>query len=879
MKTSLLFIVVIVSLFLVGYQTQRSSIADIVTPGDALPIIPQFSKPPKIEKTSTGFTITFTVQNACDVTVWVATPDGAIIRRLACGCLGPNAPEPFQRGTLTQRIEWDGKDDNGQVVQNGFVVHVGLGMRVKFSRILFAVKPGIATRGPAALTCDSQGVLHILWGHMRSANLGGIINLTRFDREGNYLQTIYPFRTDLPKEKISAVNFLQTPEGCTIPLTGRSRHRPYSGFLPGIDSLTRHNPLITRDGRYIFPSGIPVADAEGRIARRLLCINTDGSCQKDTYFGPPLPPESAEGLTFLAFSPDEKYVYISGTYHLGKGKRHHAVYRVQWTDTEPPKPFVGTECESGNDNAHFNDPRGIAVDSHGRLYVCDYKNDRIQVYTSDGKYIKTLTLPGPDQVLVHPKTHAIYILSIRDRGNIASYASKQWEVYENKAIVKLKSLDEPVEVGQIELPKRQRYFHDCPPILVLDTTANPAVIWTASVGRQAPGDYLWKIIDDGNTLRRADHKIIGYPFWSSGVCPAIAAAREYNEFYLVGGGIDGAVRIKAGSGEIQEFPIPKEAINWLGRVRAGPHGWLYLNCGKLITPPKDMRWIIRRYDRDGKLIPFKEKEGLETLGYHSGTYKGEMCPQFAIAPDGKIYVSECSTTGGVARSKTNVYSPDGELIKSGFISDQTHTPAPIAVDGMGRFYTADAVKPVGVDFPPFLGSDPRGHFKYWYGTVCRFGSNGGAFRHVGENEKYTHIGGHRGGIGKVVIEGAEWEYFGISPMPQSSLCECHVAGLDADAFGRIFVTDVCTHSIRVLDSAGNLILRFGEYGNLDSRGADSSVPMPEIPLRYPSAVAALDEYAAVADAHNRRIIEVKFSFQTHVSVNEQGVLQYKNIQK
>ena len=843
--------------------------------GESLSPLSQFTEAPKIEKTSTGFVITFAVRNEVDATVWVSSSDGKTLRRLACGRLGANAPEPFQKGTLTQRIEWDGKDDNDQLVPEDFVVHIGLGMQFKFSRILFAIEPGIATRGPAALACDHQGVLYILWGHMRSANLGGIINLTLFDREGNYIRTIYPFRTDLPKEKISVVELLQTADGRTIPLTGPSRHRPYSEFIPGLDLSTRHNPLITRDGRYIFPSSVPVTDGKGQKVRRLLCIHTDGACQKEDYFGPPLPPASAEGYTFLALSPDEKYMYISGTYHSEKKKRHHAVYRVQWTDTEPPQPFVGIECESGNDNFHFNEPRGIAVDSDGRLYVCDYQNDRIQIYSADGKYLKTLTLPGPEQVLVHPRTQAIYILSVRDRGKTSTYPGRQWEVYEHKSIVKLKSFDVPEEVARIELPQRQRYFHDCPPILALDITAQPPVIWAASVGRQEPGDYLWKIVDEGNTLRRVEHKITGYPRWSSGECPAIAASREYNEFYLVGGGIDGALRIRAGSGEIQPFPIPKEAVQWLGRIRAGPNGWLYLNCGKLINPPKDMRWIIRRYDRDGKLVPFKGKEGIETAGYHSGTYAGEMCPQFAVAPDGKIYVSECSSPGGVARARINLYSSDGDLIKQGFISDQTHTSAPVAVDGMGRFYAADAIKPVGVDFPVFLGSDPRRHFRYWYGTVCRFGPEGGAFKHVKANDKYTHTGGYSGGNGKVIIEGAEWEYFGISPMPQSSLCECHVGGLEADAFGRVFITDACTHSIRVLDSAGNLISSFGEYGNLDSRGAGSSVPVPAIPLRYPVAIAALDEYVAVADAHNRRIIEVKISFQSSATVKVENLSQQK----
>ena len=49
--------------------------------------------------------------------------------------------------------------------------------------------------------------------------------------------------------------------------------------------------------------------------------------------------------------------------------------------------------ESGNDNYHFNDPRGIAFDGTGRLFVSDTQNHRIQVYDVSGStpvYVLTI---------------------------------------------------------------------------------------------------------------------------------------------------------------------------------------------------------------------------------------------------------------------------------------------------------------------------------------------------------------------------------------------------------------------------------------------------------------------------------------------------------
>ena len=46
---------------------------------------------------------------------------------------------------------------------------------------------------------------------------------------------------------------------------------------------------------------------------------------------------------------------------------------------------------SGNGPGEFNRPTGIAVDKDGAIYVADYKNDRLQVFNSDGKFMTQLT--------------------------------------------------------------------------------------------------------------------------------------------------------------------------------------------------------------------------------------------------------------------------------------------------------------------------------------------------------------------------------------------------------------------------------------------------------------------------------------------------------
>jgi len=44
-------------------------------------------------------------------------------------------------------------------------------------------------------------------------------------------------------------------------------------------------------------------------------------------------------------------------------------------------PNVADPWSEGSDNEHFNDPRGVAFDSAGRMYIADRYNHRVQVYT------------------------------------------------------------------------------------------------------------------------------------------------------------------------------------------------------------------------------------------------------------------------------------------------------------------------------------------------------------------------------------------------------------------------------------------------------------------------------------------------------------------
>lgn len=825
-----------------------------------------FAQAPKVEKQEGKWVISFAAKTPCDATVSVVGPDGKIVRHLAAGLLGANAPEPFQRRSLSQRLEWDGKDDAGKPVPAGCSVRVQLGLKPEFARILCEAPQGLASRGPLGLAVDKKGVLYVEEGDLWIQSLGAagvlqVFAIKAFDGEGSYVRTLVPFRADWPPEKVSAVEFVTTRDGRRVPLTGRGGNLSYSGFTPGSPGMVRNVPVITSDGWMIFPSGGELVSGQ----RRFLAVGTDGSAPKERYEGPPLQAGAKAGAQiFMALSPDEKHLYFAGA----RSKRDkgsalcHAVYRVGLGGQEPARAFIGREFEPGKDQGQFNDPRGLDVDAEGRIWVGDYLNDRLQVFDADGKFLKAFDLPGPEQVRVHPKTGAVYVLSVRDRGATTNYGRQAtWEVYADKSVVKFASFDDWKEVARIDLPKRKRYMHDSGPMMALDATREEPVLWLASVGHQGPEDFLWKVADRGGKLEKAAHKVIRLNRHAS-CSPPLAADRRNDELYAFGTPV-GSVRINPATGEVRKIELAgdpgKAALAIVGAAAVGPEGMLYVRSAKMLEKNERI-WHIRRFDRQGKLVPFeKAGEFIETNGKQAGTPFNEQATPFAVGPDGKLYV-----VGAISRAsrdvRTDLYGPEGDLVKPGLIS-MTRSGGCVRVDTQGRLYAADTVRPKDRPFPECYPTDPRGNLGRWYGTVFRFDPAGGGVAAAGAAQATHLAGGKDAGLSPVVVKGALWGFHGLAPMPLQTHCQCVMADFDADDWGRLWVPDAPGYCVAVLDPAGNLLARFGAYGNRDATGAGGAIPEPPVPLWSPDRAAALDGDVFVADRLGCRLVQVQLKYR------------------
>ena len=94
----------------------------------------EFAEKPAVEKKGGKYVITFASKGACDATIAIVDQQGKIVRHLASGVLGKNAPWPFQQDSLSQKLKWDGLTDDEKIAPAGCKLRVSLGLKAAFDK-------------------------------------------------------------------------------------------------------------------------------------------------------------------------------------------------------------------------------------------------------------------------------------------------------------------------------------------------------------------------------------------------------------------------------------------------------------------------------------------------------------------------------------------------------------------------------------------------------------------------------------------------------------------------------------------------------------------------------------------------------------------------
>ena len=130
-------------------------------------------------------------------------------------------------------------------------------------------------------------------------------------------------------------------------------------------------------------------------------------------------------------------------------------------------------------------------------------------------------------------------------------------------------------------------------------------------------------------------------------------------------------------------------------------------------------------------------------------------------------------------------------------------------------------------------------------------------------------------LGAAWVKGAKWFYGGVgfdgfNPSHSGGGCDCWNSRFALDYFARSFAPEIDHFSVAVLDTAGNLILRVGTYGNVDDGkplvnktgpSKPRSIGGDEVGLFHAAYVGThTDRRLFIADAGNARIVSVKLGY-------------------
>ncbi|MDD4890480.1 MAG: hypothetical protein PHU85_11185, partial [Phycisphaerae bacterium] len=198
----------------------------------------------------------------------------------------------------------------------------------------------------------------------------------------------------------------------------------------------------------------------------------------------------------VAVSPDGKWAYLAGfAYRYPYNfDTMHGVARMPLDGKEDAKVFAGKiEIQGGfasgfgSDPGQFKNATSVDCDGQGRVYVGDFMNDRVQVFSPEGKFLKDIKAFKPAVVKVNRKTGEIWVFSWIVPSRLWEAGKPQIKV--PAALVRFKSLDDPREISRQDMPLGSVRVHTGTYVGIssplwftaeVDFSANPVTIWLGS---------------------------------------------------------------------------------------------------------------------------------------------------------------------------------------------------------------------------------------------------------------------------------------------------------------------------------------------------------------------------------------------------------------
>ncbi|MGI6416787.1 MAG: hypothetical protein ACOX1P_14035 [Thermoguttaceae bacterium] len=850
---------------------------------------------PTIRREGEELRIGFALDRPDDVLVRIVDAGGKAVRTLACGVLGPNAPEPFQKDTLQQTIRWDGKDRDGKAAPAECRVQVAVGLSPCFDRFV-GHNPGQLLSRIAWLEVDPQGRLYVQLATGRKADR----TILRFDREGNYLDMVYPSNPEtlasLGKKIEEVWPFVAWYEGEAIP------HRPRSwpSFSPySADPMIPYPMRITSEGDVYFAestTGYPRWASKGELFR-LFKTHVDRFWFLEMtplmYSMGPFAIDE-EGCGYIVTSTAE---YCTGTYpptlqSLSDPKAPGTIRKVnlhsgglqadfEYNGTEPlaaKSAYLGVTQTvpaakktdrskpdpTCDDAQRFCDLIDLAVDRAGRILAVDGWPRRVKVYERNGRFLGELSgleVGGGRREFrdlrgIARAEAGFYLLGVfRDEVERAFLAKCAGDPLRPKV------------VWLAELDAGARH-------LAVDRTASPVLVWAgtghgpASLSRIADlGDRVGEIRGIGGVESRT----FRYP-WN-------LAADAAGYLYIHDRDRESLIRTNDSLTEWKEVPLRGAPVSMLVDERnqrlllsysLGENG---AYSKERLDEPGFLCFDLRTLDR----LPFRLDPvyGREELAKRDRLFAGRAAAYYpwtktyggtlvGMDPAGNLYVRDAARGQSWHKATPSAKEPCAGVIRkyapNGTIADEAYcrlfnTGGGATMDSHGCFYAVELPRvrwhTVVHDFQAALS-----HKSVDQVPVPRRGESP-----IRTQSGFTHLVKLAAAGGARNTDAELWAHRGVS-CTNGGGCYCDWPDMHTavDAADRIFVADIDLHMVKVLDTAGNMIARIGRWGNAETRPHPGGSAR-QIGFRLIYCVAAAGDSLFVSDKDLRRIAKIRMDYR------------------
>lgn len=875
----------------------------------------EFTTKPKISRQGDRVEINFESKGFCDATVVIENADGQIMRHLASGVLGKNAPEPFQKNSLKQTLAWDGKDDSGNYLKTtkDCIVRVSLGLKPQFEKTLFWHPKKRNGIGRAPMIVSQPEGVYVYEGD-------GVEQIKMYDHEGNYSKTVYPFPSDKIKD-VKGLSWNTMPDGFKAP---KKIGYWTSTLLTGGLGRTDTSP---GDSAHMFAvGGGKIALAAEKLSR----LSTDGEPLSFDLYGPdvsaqPFKMSVKQGVRpkSSAFSKDGKYLYLTEYIHgyspaagLVARAWNNGIYRMEFAKNDPPTLWLGT-IAPGKENSQFDMPASICVDNDGRIYVADYGNDRVQVFDSEGKLLSTLPVDGPATVQVHYKTGQVYVFSWAKLGayGLNKKVSPFLRVFT--------SFQDPKKIAEIPL-SFQGYsdtawysgINEDPFRASLDSWSETPTIWMFSCGvwnnNSNPDRYgieLYTLKDNKLTLKQTWQKEVvdSIQRWRSAPLARqrLFVSPQDGALYVAEGDVSYAkafttlLRIDPITSKINQINLPLSAEE----LAFDREGFVYLRTTEILARYNPTTW---------KEIPFDYGEERNTK--FASDAKGAEIISGLMLPSAKPFYwhqqgMDVNANGDIAvfcvnQDSHSLNSGGGKALGDGKEKNSGSGTKPFkpesypgrlrygelhVFDKHGKIKIADAIKGVplghstqmdqyGNLYVLVIGSqlkDGKAIFNESICTVFKFKPGKGKFISSNKNLALPVGDSNKPNFPQQLagfwVEDYEWMYSGIG-FATGDPCQCWNCRFVVDYLGRSFVPENLRGQVAIIDTNGNLITHVGRPGNVDDgkplimAGGPSnprSIGGDEVSLMFANYVGThTDKRLFIADPGNLRILSVQLGYQT-----------------